>query len=339
MALRWIEGFETFGNTNDGPAVWGETFYGKYGSANMDSSYPKLIEGYRGMGLGLDVDNLSYNYFRVPLDQQQTLIVGFAFKIPNGVYYYGENIVKLADGATSQLWLEVQRDSPHQILLFRDQTVVDSLGYYDPNEWVYIEIKVTFGNTGSYECRVRGVTVCSGTNVDTSSTGNSYADSVWFGWNTGAYDDIYILDGQSGLNDFLGEMKVEKGMPTNDSSTQWSRSSGSNNYGIIDEVPVTSSDYLYSKTQNDTDLFGVAPVGSTRVKGAQMNVETKLSVPGGKELVLLCDSSGSQQSEAHQIGEADDRVGAALITELDPNTSLAWTQAGINAAKWGVKVG
>ena len=187
---------------------------------------------------------------------------------------------------------------------------------------------------------MHGVPVCSASGVDTSDSGNGHANNVVFGYNVGSYDDIYILDGTSpGQNDFLGEMKVEKGMPTSDSSVQWSRSGGSNNYETVDESPVSEADYIYSKTQNDVDLFGVTPVGTPNIKGAMLTVDTILTLPGGKELVLLCDSGGTQQTKSSQIGESDTRVAPSLVTDIDPDTLAAWTQTGINAAKWGVKVG
>ncbi len=348
MALRWIEGFENLGNLSDGRSVWGDSFCAKYhGLAAMDWSSPSLVSGYRGMGLGLSLSNLTYNYFQVPLDTQPSLVVGFAYYIPGNVYYYGETLVRLRDGSARQLQLVVARDmgggsaGTHEIYLYRGDTFVDSLGFYEPNQWLYIEIKATIHNTaGSYECRVRGVSKCSDTSVDTSDTGNNYANNVLFGFTAGYLDDIYILDGTTpGQNDFLGEVKIESGMPTSDSSVQWSRSGGSNNYSNVDENPVSETDYTYSQTQNDLDLFGIAPCGSAKVKGAQLTVDSKLSVPGGKDLILVCDSNGSQQTKSFRVGEGDERVVQSLLTDIDPNTSAAWTQTGINAATWGAKVG
>ena len=108
---------------------------------------------------------------------------------------------------------------------------------------------------------------------------------------------------------------------------------------VLDEIPVSKADYIQSKTSDQVDLFGLGPCGSSDIKGAQLNVDTTLSVPGGKDLILLCDSGGVQQSESETIGEADNLIIAALVSETDPATGLPWTQAAINAARWGVKVG
>lgn len=343
MALRWIEGFETWGSLNDERAIWGDTFYGRY-HGNCDQSTPKLVAGYNSEGLAFRSGDITNNYFVRPFDNQGTWVVGCAFYIPASIYYFGEVIFKLMDNTSAQLWLEIQRDmggGTHEINVMQGtSTVIDSLGFFAPSQWIYLEMKVTIhGSTGAYECQVDGSSVCSDTGVDTSQSGNAYANGVLFGHTGGDIDDIYILDGTSGLNTFLGKAKVDKGVPTSDYATAWTRSAGSNNYENVDEVPVSETDYNYSKTTNQTDLFGMTPCGSSGIKGAQLTVDTKLSVPGGKELILLCDSDGSQQSASEQVGEADDRIAATLVTDIDPDTSSAWTQSGINAAKWGVKVG
>ena len=149
MALRWIEGFETWGNVTDERDVWGDHFYGKYGMANCDSGTPSLVEGYRGIGLGYANANLSSNYFTVPLDIQATWTIGFAWYLGSSVTYFGESLVKLRDQDTVQLWLEVQRDmgggtaGTHEILLFRGGTQLASLGYYAQNQWLDIELQAT----------------------------------------------------------------------------------------------------------------------------------------------------------------------------------------------------
>ncbi len=347
MALRWIEGFETLGNVSDGPGVWGDSFYAKYhGRAEVGWGTPSLVSGYRDMGLGLALSNLNYNFFQVPLDTQPSLLVGLAYYIPTGVYYFGETLVRLRDGNDNGLWVAVLRDmgggsaGTHEIVLVRGGTIIDSLGFYAPNQWLYVEIKATIHNTtGSYECRVGGVTQCSATGVDTSNTSNNHTDNVLFGFTKGYVDDIYILDGATGQTDFLGEVKVEPGLPTGDSSVQWSRSGGSNNYETVDENPVSETDYIYSQTPDDLDLFGMVPCGSVNVLGAQLTVDSKLSVPGGKDLILVCDSNGNQQTKSFRVGEGDERVVQSLLTDIDPDTSTAWTQSGINAASWGIKVG
>lgn len=345
MALRWIEGFETWGNLNDERDVWGDIFYGKYGSSNCENNTPKLVTGYRGIGLGFAFNNTISNHFRIPLDNQSTWTVGVAYYIPSGGgYYFGEDVLRIQDNGTTQVRLLIRRDmgsGTREIVIQRGSTTLDSLGFYGPEQWLYIELQVTINNsTGSYECRVRGVPVCSDTGVDTSANSNNYANIIRFGLTTGYIDDIYVLDGTSpGLDDFLGEMKVDKGMPTSDYSVDWSRSGGANNYSNVDEVPISEADYVYSKTTDDVDLFGVAPVGSPNIMGAQLTVDTMLSIPGGKELILVCDSAGNQQTESHQIGVVDESVAQTLVTDIDPNTSAAWTQTNINAARWGVKVG
>ena len=342
MSLRWIEGFETWGASGNGSSVFGDLFYGKYSPANINTSYDtSLVTGYRDIGLGYKNAQIVYNYFCKSLGSKSFWVVGLAYRSHTTVYSNGEHIVSLRDGNSKQLEIRIKTGATtNEYVLNRGTTQLASLGSFANNTWLFLELKATIDSTnGSYECRVNGSSVCSATVVNTSDSGNAYADSICFGYTEGSYDDIYILDNATGLNDFLGPVKVEKGMPESDSSTQWSPSTGSDNYAVVDEIPVAESDYVQSKTSDHIDLYGIGSCGSSDIKGAQLNVASMLSVPGGKDLILVCDSSGSQQTETETVGEADNLIIASLVTETDPDTSSAWTQAGINAATWGVKVG
>lgn len=342
MSVRWIEGFETWGNLNDLRAVWQDHFYGKYSPAFCEDGSAILIEGYNGIGLAYAGASRPYNYFSVSIEQRQVWTVGFAYKVPAVTYVNGENVLKIMDGITHQLQLEVFLDagSGSEIKLNRNNTAIDSLGFYPPDEWIFIEIQCNIHNsTGSYECRVNGAVVCSDTNVDTQYSSNAYAALFQFGFNTGAYDDIYILDDDaSGQNDFLGAVKVKRALPVSDSSVQWTRSAGVNNYANVDEVPPSLTDYNYSKTTSQLDLFGFQAI-SDDLLGAQLNVSAKLSEPGGKTLTLVCDSNASQQTDDVQLGDSEFATVYALPLDNDPDTSVLWTKTGFNAATWGVKVG
>lgn len=341
MSLRWIEGFETWGVLNDDYSVFADTLLGKYSPANIYTLYsPLLVAGYKDIGLAYKNNQMTYNYFCKSLGRRQFWVVGLAFRSHTSVYSSGEHIVSLRDGDTRQLELLIKTGSTtNEIVLRRGYTEIDSLGTYANNEWIYLELKATIDATnGAYECRVNGSTVCADTVLNTSQSGSAYADGVYFGYNYGTYDDIYILDSASGLNDFLGPVKIEKGMPTSDYSVQWSRNSGGNNYAAVDEIPVSEGDYIESKTAGHVDLLGVTPC-SGDIKGAQLNVDAKLSVPGGRDLILVCNSAGVEQSVTETVGEADNLIIAALVSETDPHTGLPWTPAAINAARWGVKVG
>jgi len=340
MALRWVEGFETFGNLNDTPSVWGDYFYGKYIAGFCDGNSSKLVEGYRGIGLALLLDDFNYNYFSAGVENSQVLTAGCAYKTGIDVYYYGEVILSFKDYINTQIDLIILRDmgsGTHELLLRRGSTTLDTLGFINPDEWVYLEVQVTISNTGSYECRKNGAVVCSGSNVDTQDSANAYATQVNFGPNKGSYDDAYVLDDDPGLDDFLGPIKVRRALPTADVSAQWTRSTGVNNYANVDEVPPSLTDYNYSKTSAHLDLFDFQDSAGD-ILGAQLNVGAKLSEPGGKGLTLVCDSNATQQTDDIQLGDSELPLVHTLTLDTDPDTLALWTQAGFNAAQWGVKV-
>ena len=188
MALRWIEGFETWGSLGDDHSVFGETFYGKYSPAFINTDYaPTLVTGYLDTGLGYQNNQMTYNYFSKSLGRKPFWVVGLAFRSHTSVYSSGEHIVSLRDGSAIQLELRIESgESSNEIVLRRGLTQIASLGSFANNEWVYLELKATIDSTsGSYECRANGISVCSDTVVNTSQSGNAFADSICFGYNSG----------------------------------------------------------------------------------------------------------------------------------------------------------
>ena len=86
------------------------------------------------------------------------------------------------------------------------------------NQWHYFEVKVVCHDTaGYYQVRIDGVTVLSGTNVDTRAG----ADTRFVRFRMDEYyqymDDIYICDTDgTANNDFLGQILVEAIFPNAD---------------------------------------------------------------------------------------------------------------------------
>ncbi len=106
------------------------------------------------------------------------------------------------------------------------------------NQWHYVELKgVIDAVSGSWELRIDGAHSDSGSGVDTGSA----SDEIEFVLKTtNQYlDDIYIYDGEGTTNnDFLGTVFVEGLLPTADgNSSDWTPSSGTDNYALIDENP------------------------------------------------------------------------------------------------------
>lgn len=208
----------------------------------------------------------------------------------------------------------------------------------------HIEFKVVLATdaTGSFEVKVNGVTVLSETNVQTALSGTVWNSVSWVTMNPsvddGAIDDIFVWDGSGTVNnDFLGQKHVITLIPDADTATaDWTGS-----YTDIDEIP-PDDDTTYI-TAPDTSLprtsdFGFSDVPSdfTNVSGIMTQARIRKDSVGSAEARVSVVSSGSEGAGAlNALG--DDYVYFTDMHEVDPNTSLAWTVSGVNAAQLRIK--
>jgi len=348
MALRWIEGFETFGASGTTGSTLETALQQKYDEANTTAGGDdgEIVAG-RGSGLGIEWGGGAYHHsIRVDLDSQATWIIGFAVKLPSS-YSNGGNWLQIIDsaGPTNQIVLDREGAT---LRLKRNTTVLDTYGL-STNQWVYVEVKVTIHNTtGSYVVRFNGTAVMSGSSVDTQASSNASADRLIFYGDQYAlttWDDIYVCDSTGSTNnDFLGDMKVTGIVPNGDVTGEkdFTCSTGTDHYALVDEEPPDGdTTYVESGTSGDRDLYDYENIdtGITGIKGIQINTIARVTDAQSKTLITSCKSNTTVDEDAGVSIGSTSFVGQGRIMEQDPDTSSAWTAAGINAAQFGVKVG
>lgn len=214
------------------------------------------------------------------------------------------------------------------------------------NAWQHIETKVKIHDTtGTVEIRVDGVPVLTATGLDTASTADVTCRQVAFNnkaTNTGASVTMYIKDFitwdnlGSANTDFLGTCQVISLTPNGDNSFNWTPSTGTTGFNLIDDVP----------PNDDTDYISAAdpppaassftltnlPVDVTSVKALQTMVRARKTDGGDGSLQTSMISGAS-------TGNGTDRPITVAFTywfdvfETDPATSAAWIPAAVDAAK------
>lgn len=334
--LRWIEGFEGFGDL-DG-ATLGAELIKKYDGGTFTNT---AIQSGRGSGSALNL-NLAPRYLYKDFDNQQTWIIGFAFKTPTA-WSLNPYIFSLYDVATAQVQL---RSTTGKLGIYRGTTLLEeTAAILTVNSWYYIELKVKIDNAvGTYEVKVNESTVMDDTGVDTQISGNAFANRIYFFGEHGSskFDDIYILDGTGAINNnFLGEMKVEAVLPDGDTaSADWTPSAGLDHYALVDEALSTEdTDYLETNVNDRKDLFTFADLvdlGLT-VYGLQINVETRVTDANSKNLRIPIDSNGLDYDTAQVVSSTDYKV-FTRVEETDPDTGVLWLPAAIDAAEFGIQL-
>jgi hypothetical protein len=244
--------------------------------------------------------------------------------------------------ANIDLSLSVLRGTTGGTLLATTAAGVLSGSGYD-----YIEFKATINDTtGSYELRVNGANVLSGSGLDTRNglTGviTSVAliairlDELW--------DDVYICDSSGSTNnDFLGDVRVDCFFPSgngNSSQLVGSDSNSVDNYLLVDEsAPNDDTDYVQSATVGDKDTYSFPNLSHTPsvINGIQVCMNAKKDDSGSRSISSVIRSGGTDTNGTTRAISTSYSY-HLQISETDPNTSAAWTQAGFNAAEFGHRV-
>jgi hypothetical protein len=188
--------------------------------------------------------------------------------------------------------------------------------------------------------------VLSASGVDTKEGSNNYHTTFQIGKSgssTPQFDDLYCLDSSgSDNNDFLGNCKVVRIDPDGDDTANWATSTPSgNHFENVDETILDDdTSYVEETTANVTDLYDYNSVPSLgTIYGLQVNTECRETDASTFSLITPIESGGSQYDDSPQVVGTSSYTTMRRITDLDPDTGNLWTESGINAAKFGVKVG
>lgn len=213
--------------------------------------------------------------------------------------------------------------------------------------WQQIECKALLSATvGEFECRVEGVEVSSITlsGVDTvgsatpitcaqmafySPTNASFAPTNYF------IKDFVVWDTSGSINnDFFGSVSVYSLLTNGDVSLNWTPSTGSTGWDLLDESPPDDADYISADdappaaaVMSLTNL----PADVTSVRGL-IAIARSVKTDGGDGNLQVSMVSNAV------VGSGSDRPITTAPTywqdvfETDPDTSAAWTPAAVDAA-------
>jgi hypothetical protein len=339
MALLWIEGFENIGTSSgDTPAPAG-ILERKYPVSNR-VGFMNIEDGRNGKCL---VIFPSTDHIQSPhLTTDATCILGMALRV--WPHVNTRAFAHLYEGANHGINLRVT--AAGYIEVRRGTTVLGtSTSGISFATWFYIELKVLTNNsTGTVDVKVNGASYISLTNQDTQPGSNAYHTAFRLGDTDGGdlaqFDDLYFLDGTgSANNDFLGNRKVIALDPNGaGDDSDWTPSAGSN-YQNVDDGGLTDDDTTYNETSTDThqDLYTYddLPGAAGSVDGIQILSEVR--VTSGQMDIRNVVKSGTTEDAGSGITITDTSWGTVVrVVEEDPDTAVAWTPSGVNAAQFGI---
>ena len=342
MALLWMDSFDVV----NGIAT-------RYESSGGTTTSETQSPGARTGSRWAHQSSGSNAFLRKAFAARASYIQGCAMRRGSNVSAAGK-VMELLDGTTSQVYLQLNTN--HTLSVVRgDGTVLGTTAaaaLVATNTWYYVEWKVTIDNVaGSYEVKVDGTTVLSGTDVDTQNTANASATNVSLGWSgsgTGiGWDDYYIADPSgSQNNNFLTGLKVEPLLPNgNGSSSGWTGSDGdsTDNYLLVDDpasaAPDGDATYVAASAAGTTDTyaFGNLSAATGTVAGVLATVRARRDDTAARSIAIVT-RPGSTDHAGSDISMTPSYANTMQLQETNPDTANPWTITEVNASEFGVKV-
>lgn len=343
MAFRYIDGFDHESLIGLDPTLVykGPTGTLLDGTFVNVSDFPKS-SSFTPYGYGRCVAIVGLCSLTKILDNQSTWLVGFHYTWTTAG---SSSLLVLLDNSVIQLTL-YYNVSTNKFEIYQGNPTTNLLGSsihtFSINTWYWIELKVLINSSvGTVELRVNGISEITLTAGDqnTQKGINAYANYICLkSLTTWTYfDNLIIQDGVGGC-DFTGECRVATLYPASDSSIAWTKSTGANNFGCVDEAQMNTTDYVSSNTPGQIDKYGFGALGILGdVKGVQVCVLGKKDDAAPHSLRTYLRTEATDYSGDTQNLDSVYRTFTKLYP-TNPQTGIAWTIAEVDAALAGVEL-
>lgn len=339
MAVVMVDGFDLYNGTGTNTGI--QAKWASPGSAS-------LVSG-RFTGQALRVVNSTT--IQRSFTATANLTAGFAIRfnsIPTVNTIFGHLAFK--SGGTFQCGLALRLNASLEAFRLSSSQAGTSLGASSVSliaaaTWYYLEVEVVISTTvGRITAYLGGVQVINVTGVNTANAGvGTTADTILFILDNGStgltsfdVDDLYLLDAATKL----GERRVETLYPTSDVAQGWTRSTGATNYTLVDEATANGdTDYVQASAVNDLDTYGFGNLTGTpaTIDAVQLAAFAEKTDATSRSIALQA-ISGATTSDGSNFSLAASYGKFERLMLTDPNGSIAWTAANVNALTGGPKV-
>lgn len=347
--LVWAEGFDHYGTSpNGGRDAMLSGAWAAFSAGN--GTLPAITTSQARSG----ARSLEFNFNSLATDGvlarrvlgATQIVVGIGL----GVYFTGLPVTNKGHGFEFRnnannciVYFAIESDGAIGVYTGTARTLIASS---DPiiqtNSWQHIEAKCIIDNVvGEIEVRVNGLAVIHLTGLNLGTLGST---QVAFGMPTGKVgnnliwymDDVVTWNDAGTLNDdFIGPVRVEMLMPSADTAeTDWVRNTGADDFAAINNNPPDGdTTYLSATVLNDRSEFVIqdSPPETANIKGIYIPTMGKLVAAGTGQVRTSLVSSGVASDGPDQTFTTSYSYWPS-IHEVDPNTTLPWTKAGIDAA-------
>jgi hypothetical protein len=215
------------------------------------------------------------------------------------------------------------------------------------NEVIDVEIFCDYSSTGRVDVFVNNVLVLTYSgNVAGAYDGEEIKSWLSTGPNYSTNDAYtrlqswYVGHAES-ANDRLGAgwdiLRPQVDADTADAD--FDLSAGSDGYALIDEVPVSQSDYITGDADGEVSKFDVSgftlPPG-TAIAGVKFTALSKTTTLAPLKVNSLIDSNGTEAAGTAVSSSVINLAPHEVIAQNNPDGGGAWSEAAVNAMKVGV---
>lgn len=300
------------------------------------------------------------------LTLQNTWTYGFGYRYNSGSITTDTDSFPLIwlRGTSEQIslkWEKVSGENTFEWVIMRGATElgrtssVGTAGKFTGLNWHYFEFQCTLDPVaGSFELRHNTQVILTDAGpINTADSGLAGGDVAEFAYRNNRHnvDDMYILDSTGTVNNsFLGDSVIEGRFPTGEDLAvhDWlieNAGVGSiDTYWEVCDAPtcVTSpTQYIFSATINDDAMmtFNALSFITGQVHAVKVSSDAFLDTSGTREFAHLVRSGGTtyQPGTTHSVAQTNSQSFEDIL-ELDPDTGVKWTVAGVNAADFGMRL-
>lgn len=353
MTLQATDGFDAYNSTGANEGL--RTVWTQGGAFFTNVSMQAGRFGGQCLRIGANgSSNAASAYRALPANVGPSFGVGFAYKCSNigtiSTTVLNNVFASLASLAgTTQVGLALQDNGQvhaYRLTGLNAGTLLGSsaAGVIAAATWHFIELAVLFSDTvGTLVVKVDGATVINLSGIDTMNSATVGAGRLYFqGMNVAdsdnaslnEWDDLYITDGAT-----LGDRRVETIRPNADTADKdFTRSTGSDNYALVDESTVDSTDYVQGSTVGDLDLYDLGALSSTPTTIDAVTVISfaQKTDAASRSIAHVLDLSGTQSTGADKALPAS--LGKQETIFATKPGGGAWDATAVNALKAGPKV-
>lgn len=346
--LLHIDGFEydpQVFNQNGQPALG-------FGKATYMNQNVSRIDGRRFGSKALSLpafgNSNQGSYSKTMNGTETELMLGAAIKVISSPDFVDTCLMHLVDDSnTTFTTLEVNSLGLIAIKVSGIQLGISSKPI-NFNTWNFIELRMRSSTTvGQAELRVNNEVLLNLSAQNTKRFGGNYKV---FG--VGAprqvrsqieieVDDFYVLNATGPANSaLLGDVRIDTLRPTGaGSNTGFTATPATDNWDRVNEIDTDLNDFVSSTAvaQQDTYAYSDLPALNTpTIFGVQIVSVAAKSDAGAASIKNLVKSGANIYSGSAEVLSVDAMTYLTMYNQ-NPNGSVAWTEAAVNSAEFGVE--